>query len=468
MNPNALVFMFGAISSAMVGLVFAYKWLADGRREHDLYWAWGHLAFGAAIFLAAAHYYVFQDSFFGIAAVGLFWTYAALMIRANFAYLGRTRLMRPLMALCAACALWSLVLGLYRIEVGLVIFAPIAAALTLWTGWILRNMPRIGRAALTVFALRAAVVVVRPAFADSPYLFEYSVVSFTLAFLTGATLLTGSLLKSRDALLASEIELKDSYRLLEEQAIRLERLSMDYAKALQHAERASRAKDAFISNMNHEFRTPLNAVLGFSELIKLEAERSDSGRILEYASYAHEGGKAMLRNVQRILDFVSLDSGEREIARLPFCPAEAIRAEIAMLAEIATSKHVVINELLDQAPQIWPGDERAFRTVVDELLRNALTAAPDASTVTVEVSAENNGLTLQIADSGPGLTDEFLKTVGERFNIRQDVLHRGGLVQGVGLGLCIAGLYARLMGGTLSLNRNPPTGTVARLIIAAA
>ncbi len=45
--------MFGGISSAMIGLVFAYKWLADGRRDYDLYWAWGHFAFGAAVFLAA-------------------------------------------------------------------------------------------------------------------------------------------------------------------------------------------------------------------------------------------------------------------------------------------------------------------------------------------------------------------------------------------------------------------------------
>lgn len=105
--------------------------------------------------------------------------------------------------------------------------------------------------------------------------------------------------------------------------------------------------------------------------------------------------------------------------------------------------------------------------MVDELLRNALTAAPDSSTVTVEISTADNGLTVQIADSGPGLSDEFLKTVGERFNIRQDVLKRGGLVQGVGLGLCIAGRYARLMGGTLSLNHNRPIGTIARLIIAA-
>ncbi len=96
-----------------------------------------------------------------------------LMIRANFAYLGQTRYMHLLMASCAACALWSLVLGLYRIETGLVVLAPIAAAFTLWTGWILRKLPSIGRAAVAIFALRALVALARPYFADSTYLFEY-------------------------------------------------------------------------------------------------------------------------------------------------------------------------------------------------------------------------------------------------------------------------------------------------------
>jgi signal transduction histidine kinase len=467
MNPNALVFAFGAISSAIIGLVFLYKWRVDGRRDYDFFWGWSHAAFAGAVFLAALHYQS-ADNRFGMGAVAFFWLYAILTIRANFAYLGRTRHMRVLVALCGLCAFVSLALGLYRLETGLLVFAPAAAGFAIWTGWILRDLPDIGRATVVLFALRGVWAAGRPYFAGSDYLIQYAIVAFTLAFLTGAALLVGSLLKSREVLLVRDAELEASYRQMEEQTVRLERLSADYAAALDRAERANRAKDAFISNMNHEFRTPLNAVLGFSELIRMEAERQGHPDLLEYANYAHEGGRAMLRTVERILDFVALDSGEREATRLPFSPADAIRAEIIALTEIATGKRVAIEEILDRAPHVWPGDERAFRTVVEELLRNALTAAPDASRVTIEISREESGLTLQIADSGPGLSDEFLKTVGERFNIRQDVLSRGGLVQGVGLGLCIAGRYARLMGGTLSLNHNRPMGTIARLIIAAA
>lgn len=282
MNPNALVFLFGSISSSMIGLVFVYKWYVDGRRDYDFYWAWGHLAYGGAVFLAALHYALADDRL-GMIAVALFWAYAALMIRANFAYLGLRGHVRILLALCAGCAVLSFSLGLYHIETGLIVFAPAAAALTLWTGWIMRSLPGIGRLALAVFALRAFWAAARPYVVDSPYLFEYSVVSFTLAFLTGAILLTGSLLRSRDTMLARDAELKESYGKLAEQTVRLERLSTDYASALERAERANRAKDAFISNMNHEFRTPLNAVLGFSELIRMEAERKGHGEMLEYA-----------------------------------------------------------------------------------------------------------------------------------------------------------------------------------------
>src|SRR4051812_30499306 len=182
MNPNALVFLFGAISSGMIGLVFAYKWLVDGRRSYDLFWAWGHLVFGAAVSMAALHYQL-QQSLFGMAAVALLWAYAVLMIRANFAYLCRTQHVHLWTGLCVACAALSLGLGLYRLETGLTVLAPIAAAFALWTGWILRTLPGIGRAALLVFALRAVVALGRPYFADSPWLPEYSLVSLTLALL---------------------------------------------------------------------------------------------------------------------------------------------------------------------------------------------------------------------------------------------------------------------------------------------
>jgi cell cycle sensor histidine kinase DivJ len=244
----------------------------------------------------------------------------------------------------------------------------------------------------------------------------------------------------------------------------LERLGSDYATALQRAEQTNRAKDSFIANMNHEFRTPLNAMLGFTELIQLDAARSGLARITEYSGYAHEAGRLMLRNVDRILAFIALDSGQRIMENTQFEPKRVVALVIETLAAFAAKKRVIIVPDFD-APCRWWGDEDAFRAIVDELLRNALKAAPEGTEVVVHLTGDQHEMMLRIADVGCGLSDKFLRTVGDLFNISEHVLSRGGAVQGVGLGLSIAARYARLMGGALNLERNTPNGTVARVVL---
>jgi signal transduction histidine kinase len=481
MNPEALVFTFGSVSTGAIGLVLLLKWHIDDRRKSDLAWAAAHLCFAVAIAFAAIQQ-AYRSEPAGMIAILLFWVFAALMIIGNRAFIEQEGGSGISFGVCLALAAASFGLGLYRPEAGYALFTTAAAVIYAWTGWILRKLPQIGTVALWIFALRAFTVLLRPLFADTGHLFQFSVLSFTANFIVGATLVAGSLLKSRNSLresehrlrinntelLAKETELRDSYRLLEDQTIRLEHLGTDYATALERAEKAVRAKDSFISNMNHEFRTPLNAVLGFSELVQAEAVRNGYERIVEYSGYTLEAGRALLRNVDRILEFISLDSGHREAVNSLFDPREAIYEEITALAQMAVAKRLTIARTLDTAPEIWPGDEKAFRIVVDELLRNALKAAPESSTVTIHMTGDKNELMLGVADAGPGLSDHFLKTVGESFNISEHVLHRGGAVQGVGLGLCIASRYVKLMGGALTLDRNTPNGTVARLVLSAA
>jgi signal transduction histidine kinase len=480
-DPNALVFAFGAISTATIGLVFLFKyWVAD-RQTYDRDWALAHLLFAAAIALAAVQY---GDgaAWPGITGVIVFWAFFGKMVQANAAFSGRSSVGRPLLVFCTALTALSLALGLYHVDSGLLFFAIVSAALFLWTGFIFRKLPQVGTLIFLAFTVRAVLVLVRPYFVDSPHLFLFSIASFTSSFAVGAMLLAGSLMRSRDTVLKSqrelfqanaeltarEVELQETNRLLEEQAIRLERLGSDYAVALQRAEQANRAKDSFISNMNHEFRTPLNAVLGFTELIQVDASSNGYGKITEYSGYAHDAGRMMLRNVDRILNFVALDSGERPIEDQSFQPRQSICRVIESLTALAARRSATVESEMDHCPDVWCGDEKAFRAIVDELLRNAIMAAPEGTRVVVHLDGDDHELMLRIVDSGTGLSDKFLRTVGDLFNISEHVLSRGGAKQGVGLGLSIAARYARLMRGSLTLERNKPTGTIARVLLAAA
>jgi signal transduction histidine kinase len=481
MTPDILVFSFGAISTGAIALVFAFKWVLDGRRFFDLAWTGAMLAYAAGIGCLTFRLGTGADAA-GYAATILFWTFVALMIMGNLAFAGRNVPWRTIASAALAVAAVSCAIRLQDRDWGFGFIGTVTAVLYFWTGWVLRQLPTIGRFAFAIFALRAAMAVARPMFIGTALLVHYSVASFTLNFVVGAVLLAGSLCHSREMLLSSreklrrsnealvahEEELQETNRLLEEQAIRLERLGSDYAAALQRAEQANRAKDSFIANMNHEFRTPLNAVLGFTELIQADAQGHGNARITEYSGYAHEAGRMMLRNVDRILTFVALDSGQRAIERESFQPRESIRHVIDSLSEAATRRGTTLVSDCDRAPAAWSGDEKAFRAIADELLRNAIKAAPNGTAVTVSLAGDDRELVLRILDCGPGLSDKFLRTVGDLFNISENVLSRGGAKQGVGLGLSIAARYARLLGGTLVLERNHPNGTVARVLFSAA
>jgi signal transduction histidine kinase len=480
MSPDILVFSFGAISTGSIALVFAFKWVLDGRRFFDLAWTVAMLAYalgiGCLIFRIGT-----GAAFFGYAATVLFWIFVAFMIMGNLAFAGQRVPWRTISIGAAVVMAISLAVRLQDHAWGYTFIGAVTAVLYFWTGWVLRQLPVIGSFAFGIFALRGAMGLVRPMFMGTPFLIHYSVASFTLNFVVGAVLLAGSLCHSREMLLASreklrrsnaalvahEEELQETNRLLEEQAVRLERLGSDYVAALQRAEQANRAKDSFISNMNHEFRTPLNAVLGFTELIQADATAHGYGKITEYSGYAHDAGHMMLRNVDRILTFVALDSGQRAIANQSFQPRESVSHVIDSLKEAAVRRGVTLALECDHAPDAWCGDERAFRAIADELLRNAVKASPNGTAIGVHLAGDDRELMLRIVDSGPGLSDKFLRTVGDLFNISENVLSRGGAKQGVGLGLSIAARYARLMGGTLTLERNKPSGTVARVILAA-
>jgi signal transduction histidine kinase len=480
MSPEILVFSFGAISSGSVALVFGFKWILDGRRFFDLAWAGALLSY--AVGVGCLTYKLATGVMAaGYVATALFWTFVALMTMANLDFAGRKVPRLPIAIVAAITAGISLSVGLQDSSWGFAFIAIITAVLYLWTGLLLWRLPMIGSFAFAIFALRAGMALVRPFLVGSPFLIHYSVASFTLNFVVAAVLLAASLCHSRELLMASkrklrrsnealvahEEELQETNRLLEEQAVRLERLGSDYAAALQRAEQANRAKDSFISNMNHEFRTPLNAVLGFTELVQAEAAAHGYGRIAEYSGYAHDAGRMMLRNVDRILSFVALDSGQRAIESQSFQPRDPVAHVIDSLKGAAARRGVSLIAECEHAPDEWSGDEKAFRTIADELLRNAIKAAPNGSAVTVRLAGDDRELMLQIVDSGSGLSDRFLRTVGDLFNISENVLSRGGAKQGVGLGLSIAARYARLLGGTLTLERNKPTGTIARVLFSA-
>jgi signal transduction histidine kinase len=476
MNQSALVYIFGAVSSAAVGLVFLYKWWIEDRQRYDLDWAISHLALAAAIGLAS-----FQEST-GSAAANLvapllFWLFATYLAAANLNFIGWSvqRWVAPAAAI--ALDLATIVAGLSDVRSGLLLFVGAMAVLSLWTGIVLLRMPHVGRFLCALFIMRAALVPWRPFLHDSPYLFQYSILYFATSFLAAMALLLASLIRSRESLLkthaglqsanreleAAKADLMERNAILDRQSRKLERLSSDYATALERAEIANRAKDGFIANINHELRTPLNAVIGFAELAQLEARRAQQEKLGDYAGCIDQAGRSLLRMIERILDYIAVDVGDRRIEYDSFDPLATVRGEVAAFQGVLEARHIAIDLKTVSAPDAWVGDLKAFKSATLELLSNAVKFAPDDSRITISVVALPEGLAVSFADGGPGMSEEFRAGAGERFNIGEPVLNRGGIIQGVGLGLSLVTRIAELLGGKLMLDANEPHGTTATI-----
>jgi signal transduction histidine kinase len=262
---------------------------------------------------------------------------------------------------------------------------------------------------------------------------------------------------------AAKAEMMERNVILDRQSRKLERLSSDYATALERAEIANRAKDGFIANINHELRTPLNAVIGFAQLAQLEASLPEHKKVREYLGYVDQAGRNLLRMIERILDYIQVDVGDRKIQHDLFDPLATIRDEVTVFQELLDARRIAIEFDAGSAPAQWLGDFKAFQSATLELLSNAVKFAPDDSRIVISVRLQQEALAVSFADVGPGMSEEFMAGAGERFNIGEPVLNRGGIIQGVGLGLSLVTRIAELLGGRLTLAANEPSGTVATI-----
>ena len=210
------------------------------------------------------------------------------------------------------------------------------------------------------------------------------------------------------------------------------------------AERASaQAKSLFFSTVSHDIRTPLNAISGFSELLKLGIE--DEEERARCISSIYSSSKVLSRLVNDILDLSKLESGKLEIIKEP-TDIPALAREVIAACEIARKdKRLALRQEIDQMPWVSVDPQR-FRQILFNLLSNAYKYT-DRGTITVSVRWHEGTLTLSVADTGNGIAKEDIERILQPFVQLADRNHR----KGTGLGLPICQKLANLMGGELTV-----------------
>lgn len=231
------------------------------------------------------------------------------------------------------------------------------------------------------------------------------------------------------------------------------------AKAL--AEQSDRAKTQFLANVGHEFRTPMNAVLGMAYL----AQQTDlNPRQREYLQRIQASGQQLMGLINDILDYAKLEAGGVHVVALPFDLMQLLDALCSTWRPAALDKGLALDcDLPPQLPRWLVGDAQRLTQVIGQGLSNALKFTERGGvTVRVSASAVDAGalwdLRIEIEDTGVGMTQEQLARLFRRFEQGDGSSTRA--FGGVGLGLVIARGLAALMGGEVSVRSTPGQGSV--------
>ncbi len=246
------------------------------------------------------------------------------------------------------------------------------------------------------------------------------------------------------------------YRSLHKQNRERDQYLRALKKSLAKAEESERLKTAFLNNLCHEVRTPMNSILGFSRLL----EENPSGDNTEsYVRHIHQNGNQLMELITDIIIMSSLESGNEDLHQEAFDIAtltEIVKDELETLAKKEEADlHFYCNVKKDQV--IVLADKEKLLHILRHLLKNAIEYAGHGK---IECSCQLSGneIQLRVADNGPGITPEHQGTIFERF--RQVLPTEKKILRGLGLGLPIVKAYTELMGGEISLVSEPGKGSV--------
>ncbi len=227
--------------------------------------------------------------------------------------------------------------------------------------------------------------------------------------------------------------------------------------ALEKSESASTAKDEFLGTMSHEFRTPLNSILGFADMLSFSELGENEKGFLEQIK---GGGRQMVALVDDVLDIARLAADKIKIVHEPCNIEELVAAALEHLEKTAQRKGVAIEQSID-CPMVFT-DASRVRQVVINLLSNAIKFTKEGK-VSVSVFSEEEGekmkVTIRVRDTGVGIRPEDMEKIFEPFTQGDSSICRS--YEGSGLGLTIAKRLANRLGGDIYLRSEIGVGTEA-------
>lgn len=233
-----------------------------------------------------------------------------------------------------------------------------------------------------------------------------------------------------------------------------EQLRQDKEKA----EAANQAKSEFLSRMSHEFRTPLNAILGFSQLLELDQQEPLSENQRDSIGEIIGAGNHLLALVNEILDLSCIETGtiELHMTSVPVC--DMVDECLALIKPTGLSRGIEFSRTITAGGDgIVDADPMRLKQVLVNLLSNAVKYNSDNGIVTVSCESVDDGLIrISVTDTGPGIAEDLLPLLFKPFE-RLGVEHSD--IEGTGIGLAVTNRLVKLMGGTIGVRSHPGQGS---------
>ncbi len=231
---------------------------------------------------------------------------------------------------------------------------------------------------------------------------------------------------------------------------------------LHKAEAAERAKTIFLSNMSHDIRTPMNAVLGFTALA--EANIDNKERVQDYLKKIMSSGNHLLSLINDILDMSRIESGKLNIEEKPCSISDIFRDTRNIIQTQMKSKQLnFFMDTVDVVDEDILCDKLHLNQVLLNLLSNAIKFTPAGGSVSLTIRQKASAPTgygayvIKVKDTGIGMSPEFAKHIFEPFERERTSTVSG--IQGTGLGMAITKNIVDTMGGTIEVETTPGKGT---------
>jgi signal transduction histidine kinase/ActR/RegA family two-component response regulator len=231
-----------------------------------------------------------------------------------------------------------------------------------------------------------------------------------------------------------------------------ESMNASLRAAREAAETANKVKTEFLANMSHEIRTPLTAILGFTDLLadEIDVVHTRTERI----DTIRRAGKHLLTIINDILDLSKIEAGRMSVENVPTPLIKIVHEVISLIRPRSAGKGVTLAaHLLTPVPESIIADPTRLRQLLMNIIGNAAKFTEHGS-VTINISASNNRLLIDVEDTGPGMTPQQQTRLFAAFSQADTSMTR--TYGGTGLGLIISRRFAQLMQGDVTLTHSTP------------